>query len=66
MPSAPGKTQDTKSLLRIFEGVILVDGEEVKLRGRGNGPTTSMVAALREVSIDLDVHDYKEHAIGEG
>ncbi|OIW24760.1 2-isopropylmalate synthase [Coniochaeta ligniaria NRRL 30616] len=61
-----GKTQDTKSLLRVFDGVILVDGEEVKLRGRGNGPISSMVAALKEIGIDLDVHDYKEHAIGEG
>lgn len=61
-----GKTQDTKSLVRIFEGVILVDGEEVKLRGRGNGPISSMVAALKQIGIDLDVHDYKEHAIGEG
>ncbi|OHE94802.1 2-isopropylmalate synthase [Colletotrichum orchidophilum] len=61
-----GKTQDTKSLVRIFEGVILVDGEEVKLRGRGNGPISSMVAALKAINIDFDVHDYKEHAIGEG
>lgn len=65
-PPAAGKTQDTKSLVRIFEGVILVDGEEVKLRGRGNGPISSMVAALKKIGIDLDVHDYKEHAIGEG
>ncbi|KAL6908780.1 hypothetical protein GGI43DRAFT_420423 [Trichoderma evansii] len=66
MPSAPGRTQDTKSFIRIFEGVILVDGEEFKLRGRGNGPISSMAAALKNVGIDLDVHDYKEHAIGEG
>ncbi|KAK5634002.1 hypothetical protein RRF57_009716 [Xylaria bambusicola] len=63
---APGQTQDTKSLIRIFDGVILVNGEEVKLRGRGNGPLSSMVAALKEVGVDLDIHDYKEHAIGEG
>ncbi|ODA76658.1 hypothetical protein RJ55_07929 [Drechmeria coniospora] len=63
MPSAPGKTQDTKSLVRIFEGVIRLDGEELKLRGRGNGPISSMAAALKDVGIDLDVHDYKEHAI---
>lgn len=61
-----GKTQDTKSLRRIFEGVILVDGQEVKLRGQGNGPISSMVAALKEINIDLDINDYKEHAIGEG
>lgn len=66
MPSAPGKTRDTKSLTRIFEGVILMDGEEFKLRGRGNGPISSMAAALKDVGIDLDVHDYREHAIGEG
>ncbi|KAB5547231.1 hypothetical protein GE09DRAFT_203966 [Coniochaeta sp. 2T2.1] len=66
MPSAPGKTRDTKNLTRIFEGVILMDGKEVKLRGRGNGPISSMAAALKDVGIDLDVHDYREHAIGEG
>ncbi|KAI0479362.1 2-isopropylmalate synthase [Xylariaceae sp. FL0804] len=66
MPPAEGKTQSTKDLSRIFEGVILVDGKEMKLRGRGNGPISSMIAALKEVNIDLDVNDYKEHAIGEG
>jgi 2-isopropylmalate synthase len=66
MPAAPGKTQDTKDLKRIFEGVILMDGKEVKLRGRGNGPISSMAVALKGVGIDLDVHDYREHAIGEG
>lgn len=29
MPAAPGRTQDTKDLKRIFEGVILMDGKEV-------------------------------------
>ncbi|KAI1816766.1 hypothetical protein GGS20DRAFT_536123 [Poronia punctata] len=66
MPPAPGKTQDTKSMIRIFEGVLLVGGEEVRLRGRGNGPISSMASALKQINIDLDVHDYKEHAIGEG
>ncbi|SPO05890.1 probable 2-isopropylmalalate synthase [Cephalotrichum gorgonifer] len=66
VPSTAGKTQDTKDLVRIFDGVILVDGKECKLRGRGNGPISSMVAALKEIGIDLDIHDYKEHAIGEG
>lgn len=66
MPNASGKTQDTKSMIRIFDGVILLDGQEIKLRGRGNGPISSMAAALKQVGIDLDVHDYKEHAIGEG
>ncbi|KAI6786028.1 2-isopropylmalate synthase [Emericellopsis cladophorae] len=65
-PAALGQTQDTKSLMRIFEGVLMADGQEYKLRGRGNGPISSMVAALKPVGLDFDVQDYKEHAIGEG
>jgi 2-isopropylmalate synthase len=65
-PSAPGMTQDTKNLMRVFEGVILVDGEEYRLRGRGNGPISGLASALRNVGVDLDVDDYKEHAVGKG
>ncbi|KAG6042643.1 hypothetical protein E4U39_005628 [Claviceps sp. Clav50 group G5] len=64
--AAAGKTQDTKSLRRIFDGVILMDGQEVKLRGRGNGPISSMISALKDINIDLDIQSYHEHAIGEG
>lgn len=62
----PGKTQDTKDLKRFFKGVISVDGKEVELQGRGNGPISSLANALGSVGINLDVADYKEHAIGEG
>lgn len=65
-PPAVGKTQDTKNFKRVFDGVVSVDGKEISLRGRGNGPLSSMANALRDVGVDLDVHDYKEHAIGEG
>ncbi|KAK9417411.1 hypothetical protein SUNI508_08771 [Seiridium unicorne] len=65
-PPVPGKTQDTKNLGRVFEGVISIDGKEYALRGRGNGPISSLANALKGVGIDLDVADYKEHAIGEG
>jgi 2-isopropylmalate synthase len=65
-PPQPGKTQDTKNLKRVFEGVVSVDGKEYKLRGRGNGPISSLANALREVGVDLDVNDYKEHAVGKG
>ncbi|KAF7550481.1 hypothetical protein G7046_g7997 [Stylonectria norvegica] len=65
-PPAPGKTQDTKNLLRVFEGVISIDGKEYKLRGRGNGPISSLANALKNVGVSLDVRDYKEHSIGEG
>ncbi|EHL01027.1 putative 2-isopropylmalate synthase [Glarea lozoyensis 74030] len=63
-PPAPGKTQDTKNLKRIFEGVISIDGEERPLKGIGNGPISSLANALSSVGIELDVADYKEHAIG--
>ncbi|CEJ86373.1 Putative 2-isopropylmalate synthase [[Torrubiella] hemipterigena] len=65
-PPAEGKTQDTKDLKRMFEGVVSVDGREFKLRGRGNGPISSLANALKSVGISLDVQDYKEHAIGRG
>jgi 2-isopropylmalate synthase len=65
-PPAPGKTQDTKNLKRRFEGVISIDGQEHQLKGIGNGPISSLANALSSIGIDLDVADYKEHAIGGG
>lgn len=65
-PPEPGKTQDTTGLRRVFDGVVSIDGVEYKLRGRGNGPISSLANALRTVGIDLDVQDYKEHAVGRG
>ncbi|KAI1825824.1 2-isopropylmalate synthase [Xylaria intraflava] len=63
MPPDSGKTLDTKSLGRVFEGIISIDGKEYKLRGRGNGPISSLANALKGVGINLDVVDYKEHSI---
>jgi 2-isopropylmalate synthase len=61
-----GKTQDTKDLKRFFKGVISVDGKEVELQGKGNGPISSLANALGSIGIPLEVADYKEHAIGKG
>lgn len=66
LPSAPSKIQNSKDPMRIFEGVILVDGQEIPLRGQGNGAISSMVVALKKIKVDLDVQNYTEHAIGEG
>ncbi|KAI0886236.1 2-isopropylmalate synthase [Annulohypoxylon maeteangense] len=63
---APSGVQDTRNLARVFEGVVAIDGQEYQLRGRGNGPISSLANALKGVGIDLDVADYKEHAIGGG
>jgi len=65
-PPAPGKRQDTTHMKRRFEGVISIDGQEHELKGFGNGPISSLANALHSVGIDLDVADYKEHAIGGG
>lgn len=65
-PPAPGKSQDTTNLKRRFEGVILVDGVEHTLKGMGNGPISSLANALGSLGVDLNVADYKEHAIGGG
>jgi 2-isopropylmalate synthase len=65
-PHTLKKTQDAKKPNRRFEGIISVEGKEHKLSGVGNGPISSLANALSTVGIDLDVADYKEHAIGEG
>lgn len=66
VPAEPGKTFDTRNLPRLFEGVISIDGKEHQIRGRGNGPLSSLANALREIGVDIDVNDYKEHAVGKG
>jgi 2-isopropylmalate synthase len=46
---------------------LLVDGEHRTVAGRGNGPIDAFVAALQaDLGVDVDVHDYSEHAVGAG
>ena len=61
-----GSSQVTRDLRRRFDGVISIDGVEQHIAGRGNGPISSLANALRPLGVDLDVVDYKEHAIGVG
>lgn len=65
-PPQPGRAQDTRDLKRVFEGVVAVDNKEYRVKGRGNGPISSLAHALKSLGIELDVADYKEHAIGAG
>lgn len=52
---------------RIFTGMIVHEGEQRSVSGRGNGLISSVLAALRdEWGIQLDVLNYNEHAIGHG
>ena len=61
-----GLIQNTQNLKRQFEGVIAIDGVQHPIKGVGNGPISSLANALHTLGIELDVADYKEHAIGEG
>ena len=67
-PALPGGEliQNTQNLKRQFEGVIAIDGAQHSIKGVGNGPISSLANALHTLGIELDVADYKEHAIGEG
>lgn len=64
-PSEKGKSQDTRNLNRCFDGVILVDGNETHVTGRGNGPISSLANAFyKGFGVDLDVKGYNEHTVG--
>ena len=63
-PREPGRTISSQNLKRLFKGVIEIDGQEHEIRGSGNGAISSLADALRNLGIDLDVAEYKEHTIG--
>jgi 2-isopropylmalate synthase len=69
--TSPAQTQlvpaaNTSTSRRQFAGVIAIDGEQHAIVGVGNGAISSLANALHSLGIDLDVADYKEHAIGGG
>ncbi|TKA71071.1 hypothetical protein B0A55_07230 [Friedmanniomyces simplex] len=59
----PGKTAPSRNLRRKFSGVIEIDGHEHHVEGVGNGALSALAAALKNLGIDLDIADYKEHSI---
>jgi 2-isopropylmalate synthase len=62
----PGMGMASANSRRTFVGIISMDGREHSIRGIGNGPISSLANALRCIGVELDVKDYKEHAIGQG
>lgn len=62
----PAMGKQSANAKRTFHGIISMDGREHTIRGVGNGPISSLADALRTVGVELDVLDYKEHAIGRG
>ncbi|KIW15490.1 2-isopropylmalate synthase [Exophiala spinifera] len=65
-PQSVAPAQNTSTAKRQFAGVIAIDGVQHPVVGVGNGALSSLANALHSLGIDLDVADYKEHAIGEG
>ena len=49
---------------RLFVGKLGVDGDERSVSGRGNGLISSVIAAITEQGVTLDVIDYTEHTLG--
>lgn len=62
-PPGPGKTATNRDLRRRFTGVIAIDGREHKVSGSGNGALSALANALKNLGIEIDVADYKEHSI---
>jgi len=58
--------QNTSSNKRQFAGVIAIDNVQHPLIGVGTGAISSLANALHSLGIDLDVADYKEHALASG
>ncbi len=53
--------------VRVLDAVLVVNGEEHKISGRGNGPLDAFVDALRkDLGMALEVVNYSEHALGVG
>ena len=62
-PPAATKTASNRNLRRRFRGVIEIDGIEHRVEGIGNGALSALANALKNMGIDLDIADYKEHSI---
>lgn len=63
---APGLQKSSVNSRRRFSGIVSIDGKESSITGTGNGPISSLANALKCIGLELDVKDYKEHAIGQG
>lgn len=52
---------------RILNAMVKLNGKDTTIKGGGNGPIDAFVDALRQCcGIDLQVTDYREHAVGSG
>jgi 2-isopropylmalate synthase len=55
------------SVERKLEATVRIDGQEKTIAGQGNGPIAAYVDALRRaLGIDMEIVDYREHALSKG
>ncbi|KAA5604808.1 2-isopropylmalate synthase [Roseospira marina] len=53
--------------VRVLDATLVVNGEECRVSGRGNGPLDAFVDGLRNhLGMGLEVVNYSEHALGVG
>ncbi|KAJ3797211.1 hypothetical protein GGU11DRAFT_87635 [Lentinula aff. detonsa] len=58
-----GEEDDTQ---RRFDGTVSVDGVYRVIRGKGNGPLSALLDALRShLSLDFAIREYSEHTIND-
>jgi 2-isopropylmalate synthase len=62
-----GQEITTSEVSTSITAQLLVDGDHRTVTGEGNGPIAALVHALRhELTLDLEVTDYAEHAVSAG
>ena len=70
-PAAPVRLVDHRMSpgagVRRLEAVVRIGGDERTIEGAGNGPIDAFIDALRrEAGIEVELADYREHALGAG
>ncbi|HZE42048.1 MAG TPA: 2-isopropylmalate synthase [Stackebrandtia sp.] len=48
------------------DAAVTLDGVDHKISGTGNGPLSAFVDAMATVGVEVNVHDYAEHALTAG
>ncbi|NHN54177.1 2-isopropylmalate synthase [Calidifontibacter sp. DB0510] len=59
-------TSDSEDGREVLDAVVRVDGKEVEIHGRGNGPIDAFLTAMSGIGVDVRVLDYAEHALSAG
>ena len=50
----------------LLKAKLKINGQEVEIEGKGNGPIDAFTNALQSQNIDIKIQDYHQHAISSG